>query len=110
MPTLFNLHQKCDDEVVLLRPHDDFVLMDQDNFIIVGVDMLEPTTRPDVSSTDRDYPFERPIEGQAKMDHDRVFKLRAPKLKAGDMFRRRLYMLRWEGSLKTDGPHFRIDP
>jgi hypothetical protein len=110
MLTVFNFRQKSEGVIELRRPHDDFVLTDQDPFKIIGVDMVEPSHKSSLSSTDPDYPFETPIEADAKKDKDALFKVHTPKLKADEKFRGRLYMILWQGALGTSGPHFRIDP
>jgi hypothetical protein len=111
MTTFFHLHQKSDDMIVLRRPDDDFVLVDQAFFKIVSVEMIKPPRQKPVVSTDPDYPFVESIEKlDSAIDADQAFKLHAPKLKAGAQFHHRVYMVRWTGEPSPGGPHFRIDP
>jgi hypothetical protein len=110
MATVFNLRVESEDVIELLRPHDDFVLTDPAHFRIIGVDMVEPAAKSAVPTTDPDYPFVSPVDAEATQDGDGLFKVHTPKLKAGDQFRGRLYMILWQGAVGTSGPHFRIDP
>jgi hypothetical protein len=110
MTTIFNLQQKSDNELVLDRPHDDFVLVAQEPFSILRVEMIKPTPKSPVKVTDADYPFVRPLaEKVTTKDADGAFRLQAPKLKAGAQFHHRVYMIRWSEA-PMGGPHFRIDP
>lgn len=110
MTTIFNLQQKSDNELVLDRPHDDFVLVAQEPFSILRLDMIKPTPRNQLAATDADYPFVEALAGKVTTkDADGAFRLHAPKLKAGDQFHHRVYMIQWSGT-PAGGPHFRIDP
>jgi hypothetical protein len=107
---LINLHQGTHDEVVLARPNDDLDLVDQDDFQIVGLLMLEPGLEI-VGPGDPDDPFVTPIQRQVgKRGASGLATLKVPKLKPDAMFSRRLYMIHWKGTATTLGPHFRIDP
>jgi hypothetical protein len=107
---LINLHQGVHDAVVLSRPNDDLLLVDQDAFVIVGLIMLEPALRI-VAPGDPDDPFVTPIHGlRGQQGGNAMFSLQAPHLRPDPQFHGRLYMIHWQGTAKTLGPHFRIDP
>lgn len=107
---VINLHQGTHDPVVLARPNDDLDLVDEDEFQIIGLIMLEPGLEI-VGPGDPDDPFVTPIHGLVgKRNASGEARLKVPKLKPDPMFRGRLYMIHWRGTARTLGPHFRIDP
>ena len=108
---LINLHQCTHDPVILARPNDDLDLVDQDDFQILGLIMLESVLKIVAPGDPDDDPFVVPIHGQkGTKSGGSVASLKVPRLKPDAKFGGRLYMIHWKGTAPTLGPHFRIDP